>query len=110
MQGQRLDFPLVVDLEADLRDHDFVEESGCRFLPIRSTYGTSVRMSKSREEMLSAMEPAKALTLGCYGEDMAAYCYLQLAEKAERERDRLEFREMVAEEQEHRDRLRTDVP
>ena len=64
-------------------------------------------MSKSREEMLSVMEPAKALTLGCYGEDMAAYCYLQLAEKAEREQDRQEFQEMVAEEQEHRDRLRT---
>ncbi len=64
-------------------------------------------MSKSREEILSAMEPAKALTLGCYGEDMAAYCYLQLAEKAEREQDRREFSEMVAEEQEHRDRLRT---
>ena len=64
-------------------------------------------MSKSREEILSAMEPAKALTLGCYGEDMAAYCYLQLADKAEREQDRQEFQEMVAEEQEHRDRLRT---
>ncbi len=63
-------------------------------------------MSKSREEMLSTMETAKALTLGCYGEDMAAYCYLQLAEKAEREQDRREFREMVAEEQEHRSRLR----
>ncbi len=64
-------------------------------------------MSKSREELLSAMGPAKALTLGCYGEDMAAYCYLQLAEKAEREQDRREFRDMVTEEQEHRDRLRT---
>ena len=63
-------------------------------------------MSKSREELLSTMETAKALTLGCYGEDMAAFCYLQLADKAEREQDRREFREMVAEEQEHRSRLR----
>ncbi len=37
---------------------------------------------------------------------MAAFCYVQLAEKAEREQDRREFREMVAEEQEHRSRLR----
>ena len=64
-------------------------------------------MSEAREELLATLGPAKALTLGCYGEDMAAYCYLQLAEKAEREQDRRGFREMVTEEQEHRDRLRT---
>ncbi len=62
-------------------------------------------MSKSREELLASLGPAKALALGAYGEDMAAYCYLQLAEKAEREQDRKEFSEMVAEEQEHRGRL-----
>ncbi len=62
-------------------------------------------VSKTREELLATMGAAKALALGCYGEDMAAYCYLQLSEKAEREQDRKEFRAMVAEEQEHRDRL-----
>lgn len=40
--------------------------------------------------------------MGCYGEDLAAYCYVQLSEKAERECDRKEFKEMVAEEQGHR--------
>ncbi len=40
---------------------------------------------------------------------MAAYCYLQLEEKAEREQDRKEFSEMVTEEQEHRDLLRTQL-
>ena len=63
-------------------------------------------MSKAREELLATLGPAKALTLGCYGEDMAAYCYVQLSEKAERDQDRKEFKEMVAEEQGHRAWLR----
>lgn len=54
---------------------------------------------------LSSLGTAKALTLGCYGEHMAAYRYLLLSEKAERTQDLDEFREMVAEEQEHHGRL-----
>lgn len=60
-----------------------------------------------RKDLLAAIGPAKALALGCYGEDMAAFRYLQLSEKAEREQDRREFQGMVTEEQQHRDRLQT---
>ncbi len=60
---------------------------------------------KLSPEQLAALGPAKALALACYGEDMAAYRYLQLSEKAERSQDRAEFRDMVAEEQDHRDGL-----
>lgn len=53
----------------------------------------------------AALGTAKALALGCFGEDMAAYRYLLLSEKAQRPQDAGEFREMVAEEQGHRDGL-----
>ncbi len=64
-------------------------------------------MESIPEERLATIGAAKALALGAYGEDMAAYRYLLLAEKADRDKDREEFREMVAEEQGHRDRLQT---
>lgn len=62
-------------------------------------------MDRPSGEFLETLQPAKALALACYGEDIAAYRYLLLAEKAAREQDRREFREMVVEEQGHRDRL-----
>jgi rubrerythrin len=61
-------------------------------------------MSK-RPVDLSALGTAKALALGCFGEDIAAYRYLILSEKADRPEDAREFRGMVAEEQSHRDGL-----
>lgn len=54
---------------------------------------------------LQNLTTPKALAMGCYGETLAAYRYTLLAEKADRQQDRDEFRAMVAEEQEHRDRL-----
>ena len=62
----------------------------------------TLHMSKSQAEQFASIGPAKALAMGCYGEDLAAYCYVQLSEKAERECDRKEFKAMVAEEQTHR--------
>lgn len=62
-------------------------------------------MPQLPDDKLAGLGSAKALALACYGEDMAAYRYLQLSEKAPRETDRKAFRGMVAEEQEHRDRL-----
>lgn len=62
-------------------------------------------MPELPQELLARVGPAKALAMGVYGEDMAAYRYLLLAEKAQRAQDREEFRKMVAEEQQHRNRL-----
>ncbi len=64
--------------------------------------GTSLFMDAA---FLETLGTAKALTLGCFGENMAAYRYLLLSEKAERPQDLEEFSEMVAEEQEHHGRL-----
>jgi rubrerythrin len=62
-------------------------------------------MAPIPKDILHGLGTAKSLALGCYGEDIAAYRYLLLSEKAEREQDVSEFREMVVEEQDHRDRL-----
>ncbi|MCG3138428.1 MAG: hypothetical protein HJJLKODD_02292 [Phycisphaerae bacterium] len=64
-------------------------------------------MSTSDKQLIEQLTPAKALALGIYGEDVAAYGYVLLSEKAPREEDREQFRDMITEEQEHRDRLQT---
>ncbi len=47
----------------------------------------------------------KLLAMGAYGESVAAYRYLVLAEKAENEEQRRTFADMADEEQEHKQRL-----
>lgn len=49
--------------------------------------------------------PDKILAIGAYGETVAAYRYLVLAEKAETEAQRREFAAMADEEQGHKQRL-----
>jgi len=51
------------------------------------------------------IRPDKALAIGTYGEAVAAYRYLVLAEKAPIEKDRDEFAAMADEEQDHKQRL-----
>ncbi len=49
--------------------------------------------------------PDKLLAIGAYGESVAAYRYLVLAEKAPTQDERNEFADMADEEQEHKQRL-----
>lgn len=52
-----------------------------------------------------AVRPEKALTIGAYGETVAAYRYLVLSEKAQSHEARNEFAAMADEEQDHKQRL-----
>ena len=52
-----------------------------------------------------ALRADKALAIGAYGEAVAAYRYLVMAEKAPDEQTRPVFAEMAEEEQDHRQRL-----
>ena len=58
------------------------------------------------DEELSALSTDKALAIGSYGEAVAAYRYLILAENAPTEAGRKTFAEMADEEQDHKQRLR----
>ncbi len=49
--------------------------------------------------------PEKLLSIGMYGETVAAYRYLVLSEKALTEKHRAAFADMADEEQEHKERL-----
>ncbi|MBX3394787.1 MAG: ferritin family protein [Phycisphaerae bacterium] len=53
----------------------------------------------------SGRGPDKLLAIGAYGETVAAYRYLVLAEKAPAEEFRREFADMADEEQDHKQRL-----
>jgi rubrerythrin len=63
-------------------------------------------MSDALSSMAAAGRgPDKLLAIGAYGESVAAYRYLVLAEKAVREEERREFAAMADEEQGHKQRL-----
>lgn len=49
--------------------------------------------------------PDKLLAIGAYGETVAAYRYVVMAEKTDNDEHRREFESMADEEQEHKDRL-----
>ncbi len=57
------------------------------------------------EDPAANLSPDKVLTIGSYGETVAAYRYLVLAEKAHTEAERTEFAAMADEEQDHKQRL-----
>ncbi len=59
----------------------------------------------SAAERSANLSPDKVLAIGTYGETVAAYRYLVLAEKALSERERREFAAMADEEQGHKQRL-----
>ena len=63
-------------------------------------------MASDPDDRLARLGVEKALAIGTYGEAVAAYRYLVLAEKAPDARVRPTFAEMADEEQGHRKRLR----
>ncbi len=64
-------------------------------------------MASPSDETLSALGADKALAIATYGESVAAYRYLVMAEKAPDAQFRPLFAEMADEEQEHKQRLRS---
>ena len=62
-------------------------------------------MASISDEALRVLGADKALAIGAYGEAVAAYRYLVMAEKAPDEKARPVFAEMAEEEQDHRQRL-----
>lgn len=62
-------------------------------------------MAYFNEGDLQSIPTDKALVIGSYGEAIAGYRYLTLAEKALTEENRHVFAEMADEEQEHKQRL-----
>ena len=64
-------------------------------------------MASDSDDRLALLGVEKALAIGTYGEAVATYRYLVLAEKAPDPRVRPTFAEMADEEQGHRKRLRT---
>lgn len=62
-------------------------------------------MASISDEALRVLGADKALAIGAYGEAVAAYRYLVMAEKAPDEQTRPVFAEMAEEEQDHRQRL-----
>jgi rubrerythrin len=62
-------------------------------------------MDQPDEALIRALSEDRALAIGVYGESVAAYRYLVLAESAPNEADRPKFTQMANEEQEHKRRL-----
>ena len=62
-------------------------------------------MAEQPAQQPGDLSPDKVLTIGTYGETVAAYRYLVLAEKALSEGERKEFAAMADEEQCHKQRL-----